>query len=367
MTQKASDFRLYILKNKTAWNRKILNYYWITFFLSIVGSTLGHVLLHHGNTDYIKLYILTPSFIIFIALFSTEIFYHFSHKLEDYFIITIGSLLASTFIYIHSTIVILQSAYLLMIFISTSYFEIRKLFFCYVLNIGLILCIYFFNPIVQQTVTLQHLIGISIIFILSFIFFSDFIKRQQKIIEYLQNTMQSKQDLLIQNIVMEQVSKIDPLTGLYNHISFHEYLDILIEQAKQNNLPIHLAILDIDNFKKVNDQYGHCVGDLVLKRISKIIKESIPFNHFACRYGGEEFAIIFTDISLKEAHTISDKIRTTIQNFHHEELNHQSVTISIGLQSFTCAMDKKDLFERADSLLYVAKKSGKNMMVMHGE
>jgi diguanylate cyclase (GGDEF)-like protein len=159
---------------------------------------------------------------------------------------------------------------------------------------------------------------------------------------------------------MERITQIDALTDCYNHKSFHEYLDKLIEQRESKHSLLHLAIIDIDNFKKVNDTYGHWVGDIVLKSVSHTLKELVTPNEYVARYGGEEFAVIFTGKTGEEAYQILDKIRLEIAQTKHPEMDHQSVTVSMGLQSYVEGEERENLFKRADHSLYTSKKTGKN-------
>ncbi|KAI7257808.1 hypothetical protein KC345_g10691 [Hortaea werneckii] len=171
--------------------------------------------------------------------------------------------------------------------------------------------------------------------------------------------MTAKQDLMIENAIIRKLSTTDALTGLYNHISFHEFYDKALEYGNQG-APFHLALIDIDNFKKINDKYGHRTGDMVLARVAKVIKELISPADLAARYGGEEFAILLFEKTFEEAYTLADTIRRKLAETVHEELEDTAVTVSIGLKSYSDGVTKEQLFEEVDDLLYAAKKSGKN-------
>lgn len=360
MTKPPRTFLSFMFSNKKTSNRKFLNSIWLAFILSFLGTFLNYIFCFLGDMDYVKHHIFIPIFILLILMLIAEILCKFFKNIEDITVIITSSLFVSVLVYVNINTPALQTAYILPMLVSISYFELKKIIISFVFNISSLTIIYFINPFIYQNTTLGHIITIILILTISFFISIGIMFREKEMLEHIKITMQSKQDLLIKNIIMEQTSKIDPLTGLYNHGSFHKYLDILIEQGRQNNLSIHLAILDIDDFKQVNDQYGHGVGDLILKRISNTIKYNISCNDFPCRYGGEEFAVIFTDINLTEAFTTIDNIRQMIKNTYHEELQGKSVTISIGLQEYGKKMDKQTLFEKADTLLYEAKATGKD-------
>ncbi len=148
----------------------------------------------------------------------------------------------------------------------------------------------------------------------------------------------------------------DSLTQLWNHGYFQHILQELTEKAKSQKPPQHISLLliDIDDFKKYNDQHGHQKGDEILKAISHILKEQCRKMDFVCRYGGEEFAIILPNTNKNEAIATAERIRKTVENA-------QLPTLSIGIATFPDdAQSKPELIELADSALYRAKRKGKN-------
>ena len=164
---------------------------------------------------------------------------------------------------------------------------------------------------------------------------------------------------LLQSFAMLREKSIhDGLTNLYNHKRIIEVLDYEILIEKKNAKGLCLMMLDIDHFKGVNDNYGHQVGDLVLKTIADIIKDTIKVNGYAGRYGGEEFMVILPGTQMEEALEISTKIRIKIQNyiFENEGLH---VTISIGLTIYH-GEEAEYFISIADKLLYKAKENGRN-------
>jgi len=166
----------------------------------------------------------------------------------------------------------------------------------------------------------------------------------------------------------KELSKIDGLTEVYNHRSFHQILEAEVNRAKRYNRQVSLMMLDIDNFKTYNDSNGHPAGDIILKQLAWVFTKSCRECDHIARYGGDEFAIIFPETSKKEAAHIGRRLRQTIKDssFEKEEvLPGGSLTISIGLASFPDdAMDKDDLLGKADTALYQAKADGRNKIVI---
>ena len=164
--------------------------------------------------------------------------------------------------------------------------------------------------------------------------------------------------------VVIQRSQIDSLTGLWNHGYFQNQLNKEIETHKNNKYSLALIIMDIDNFKKLNDTYGPQNGDVLLKEIAKAIKESSRDIDYVCRYGGEEFSIILTQTNKEQGLAIAERLRHKIE-FHTfpgflQEQNIK-ITVSLGLAVFPeDGITKERLIEQADKAMYIAKFGGKN-------
>lgn len=152
-------------------------------------------------------------------------------------------------------------------------------------------------------------------------------------------------------------STIDELTQLYNRDVFEIFIQKLFNEAKRNQGVVSYAMFDIDDFKVVNDTYGHQVGDDVLKSIGVIIKENIREMDIAVRYGGEELGVIFPNINKKSAVLIAERIRQKIETLYK---NNWNITISCGVADSYNKDDIGSLIGSADEALYKAKELGKN-------
>jgi polar amino acid transport system substrate-binding protein len=119
---------------------------------------------------------------------------------------------------------------------------------------------------------------------------------------------------------------------------------------------------DLDDFSKVNNNFGHQVGDKVLVKVSNIFKKNIRDSDICGRWGGEEFIILCPDTSIKEAYRLAERLRNSLENSDFDEA--KKVTASFGVASFSVTDKRDDLIERADKRLYKAKESGKNKTVM---
>ena len=157
----------------------------------------------------------------------------------------------------------------------------------------------------------------------------------------------------------------DELTGLANHGRFQELLNSEIEQVRRYHHPIGLIMLDIDDFKAVNDTYGHPQGDAVLRQVARVLRENSRDADSPARYGGEELSLILPHTDLEGAHAIAERIRTAVEGLRVPSTDGSGVlrvTASVGVTAST-AGHKDALIADADGALYEAKRRGKNCTV----
>ncbi len=151
----------------------------------------------------------------------------------------------------------------------------------------------------------------------------------------------------------------DGLTGLFNHKYIFNAVKKEIEKTRVKNTPFCIVLLDIDHFKKVNDVYGHPVGDLVLRTVAGVFRSVLPDDAIAGRYGGEEFLIVFPGTDLEKGFEYAELLRTKVEETVYPEHPGLNVTISGGLVQYT-GNDTGLLIKEADDLLYESKKNGRN-------
>lgn len=185
-------------------------------------------------------------------------------------------------------------------------------------------------------------------------------------------SLAAQASLALENVDLHlQVSRqavTDELTGLANHGRFQELLSTEVEQVRRYHHPLGLIMLDIDNFKSINDTYGHQQGDVVLKRVARVVADSSREADFPARYGGEEMALILPHTDLEGAHAIAERIRTSIEAVRIPRKDGDGVlrvTASLGVAASTDG-SKDELIADADGALYEAKRTGKNRTVTAG-
>ncbi|MEC0238638.1 GGDEF domain-containing protein [Paenibacillus dokdonensis] len=351
------------------WHRKILNAYWIVMLMFLTAQAVfllsGGVFPDTVGKDASSWTRLAGSNgCTMLILVATEVWLRYWPKHHKKAIVGCGFLLSYMFYFIiEPSADGAQMALLLPVLISIVYFDRKMLYGFGVFTILIYGFLYFLMERPWYHKPIQEFIQIESVFIVSLIIGRTILVRVKEFISYLKSVMKSEQQLLVEKTISDKLLKMDALTGLYNHKTFHEYLDALLEHSEKYHLPLQLAIIDIDGFKKVNDTYGHWVGDLVLKQVASTITLIMMPNDFASRYGGEEFAVIFADKTLAEAQSITEELRKGISIVEHSNMKGRPVTVSIGLCDYQPGDDKESLFRKADSALYQAKRTGKNKVV----
>lgn len=170
--------------------------------------------------------------------------------------------------------------------------------------------------------------------------------------------------LVIERILLNEETKAmatkDPLTGLYNRNVFKKELAKEITRSRRLEVPLSMLIADLDHFKRVNDTYGHLAGDETLRRVASLITETVRDIDIACRYGGEEFAVLLPMTDLKGALNVAERIRQKVENLTiNFEKQRIQITISIGVATYQ-GESAEEFFERADKAAYSSKTRGRN-------
>jgi two-component system cell cycle response regulator len=155
---------------------------------------------------------------------------------------------------------------------------------------------------------------------------------------------------------------IDPVSGLFNRRYFHVRIEEELQRAGRHNLQVALLLIDLDDFKAVNDSYGHLVGDLVIKDTSEILRRAVRTFDICTRFGGEEFAIVMPGSTLQAAANVAERIRQRIERYRQVDVDSLRVTASVGIAMSAPGQTTRDLMTRADEALYLAKRAGKNQV-----
>jgi len=171
------------------------------------------------------------------------------------------------------------------------------------------------------------------------------------------------------NFRLKELSEIDPLTKIANRRMYDQHLSKEVSNAKRTKTILSLLMIDIDHFKKYNDNYGHGAGDTVLKQVAKIIQSTLPRStDLAARFGGEEFVVILPSTNAKGAVDVAERIRDNIQSVsieHSFSDTSNILTVSIGVATLNKNEITKDkILRQADSALYTSKNNGRNRITL---
>jgi len=256
-----------------------------------------------------------------------------------------------------SPILVLSIFYIM---VTTFVIEYRKALKNTVISIVLIVLIFLKDEgLFVPSQKLVNLIAFIVILIFSF-FISAFLSRNMRENEkVLQGLFQKSRELSI----------TDGLTHLYNQSHFFEMLDHEIEQSKRYNYIFSLIILDVDDFKKYNDNNGHIRGSQALKKIGLLMKRVFRSSDILARYGGDEFVAILPHTDRVGAFLAAERLRETVENesfVGEKKLTKGKITISLGINNFPeYGNSVEEILSNADKALYYAKKTGRNRVVLY--
>lgn len=164
------------------------------------------------------------------------------------------------------------------------------------------------------------------------------------------------------NRELQELAYYDPLTGLPNRRFFFEHASLIFEEVKGYEKPLSLLVIDIDHFKKINDTYGHDVGDLVLKTFADVLRGIVRKSDMCARFGGEELLVLLPNMNLQGTRVLAERIRTAVSKNPVENGSIVIVfTASIGVSQYRKSMQNIDeLIKKVDIALYRAREGGRN-------
>lgn len=191
--------------------------------------------------------------------------------------------------------------------------------------------------------------------------------RQRKTISAL-NEFVLEQNKMIEKL--QEQAAIDPLTGLLNRRAFERTLGRLLKLLSSDDSnkrhpsldALAVFFVDLDHFKRINDTYGHIVGDEVLRKVAAVMQRTLRESDLVCRWGGEELVVALPSVYLPEALEVAEKVRKAIANTEFS-VSGLRVTASLGVTATKQRMQQTELIERADQAVYEAKNTGRNRVV----
>jgi diguanylate cyclase len=178
----------------------------------------------------------------------------------------------------------------------------------------------------------------------------------------------AQSEILRQNDALERLASRDPLTGCFNRRAFYMQFEAAFAESRRHHTELCCLMVDIDHFKRINDQFGHAVGDQAIQAVAGCLSAGLRLTDTAGRYGGEEFCLMFPRTTLTEAPALAERIRIQIETKAGERVraaSHLMITVSCGISSTALgARTPLELIDQADKALYAAKESGRNCVMV---
>lgn len=175
-------------------------------------------------------------------------------------------------------------------------------------------------------------------------------------------------EILRQNDALERLASRDPLTGCFNRRAFYIQFETAFAESREHNIELCCLMVDIDHFKRINDQFGHAVGDQAIQAVAGCLGAGLRLTDTVGRYGGEEFCLMFPCTTLAEAPDLAERIRIQIETEAGERVRaapHLVITVSCGISSTALgARTPLELIDQADKALYAAKEGGRNCVMV---
>ncbi|TYC84692.1 GGDEF domain-containing protein [Acetobacterium wieringae] len=350
---------LHLNKN---WYTHIITYLWIAIGVSSSVTLLNLFFSSLAPQSFLLERFLFPLLLEVIILIVLKKLIRLNTTVTPYFIIVGCQAIVMILFMVHYPVFyVMLSLFLMPVLISIFFLDLKLIDFSFYLSLAVFVGMkLLFPPLSMMSVI--EVTTFSAILVSAYFLSRELTKRFSVVYTDMVISVEKEKELLYRNIYMEKLTKMDLATNLYNHKTFHEYLDELVAQCRKQPFNLSLGLMDLDRFKGINDRQGHGNGDKVIATAAAIIRDNLEANDFAARYGGEEFAVIFTEKSPEACLEILERIRTDLETAVFDTMPDEVVTMSIGFTPFTPKMSKTDLFEAADASLYSAKKNGRNQI-----
>ena len=350
------------------WCRYIVNVGYITVALIIAAHVIWYFaarsVLAHPPDVYLRNYIILPGIGLFALILFVDLLVrspHFSLIKKEGLSLSLFTIISFYLCLTHDIARVLLGSFIMAIFVSTIFSNIkitRWIFWASSFSLLLLGGIIHFTGKLDSDIIMQ-------LFVAFFMFLCSY-QLAKILIWYGHDHLAALMVFDNKQQHMKEQLKLDPFTGLYNRKTFDDDLLKFLEECHNSRKFLSLAMIDVDNFKYVNDLFGHVVGDRVLLHFSQILKNIHAENIHTFRIGGDEFAVLFRDCDAKETYRICETIRAQMESASFQDIDKRSITISCGV---VCKIPThpglEELIKAADSALYTAKSNGRNQVVFY--
>ena len=352
------------------WCRYIVNTGYATAALILLAHVIWYFaarsFLANSADAYLRNYVVLPAIGLFALTFLADLFVRssrFSLVSKEYLSLTLFIIFSFYLSLTHNIARVLLASFILPIFASTVFLNVkitRWTFWISSLAVLLVGVKIYFSGKLDSNIIMQ-------IFVVCFMFLCSYLLAKVLIL-YGRDNLKTLMHFDDKQQNMQEQLKLDPFTGLNNKKTFNDHLLRLMEECRNTQKFISLAIIDIDHFKSVNDLYGHGMGDRVILYLSEMLKKIQNENTQAFRIGGDEFSILFKGCRTEETYRTCEYLRTQMSSFPLRTADDKLVTLSCGI---VCVdpenADLEMLKNAADSALYAAKANGRDQVVIYND
>lgn len=352
------------------WCRYIVNTGYATAALILLAHVIWYFaarsFLVNSADAYLRNYVVLPAIGLFALTFLADLFVRssrFSLVSKEYLSLTLFIIFSFYLSLTHNIARVLLASFILPIFASTVFLNVkitRWTFWISSLAVLLVGVKIYFSGKLDSSMLMQ-------IFVACFMFLCSYLLAKV-LIQYGHDNLRTLMFFDDKQQNMQEQLKLDPFTGLNNKKTFDDYLPRLMEECRNAQKFLSLAMIDIDHFKSVNDLYGHAMGDRVILYLSQTLQKLQNENIRAFRIGGDEFALLFKGCSTEETRKICEYLRTQMVSCPLRNTDDKRVTLSCGVVSIDPEnADLEMLKNAADSALYAAKDNGRDQVVIYNE
>lgn len=353
------------------WREKVIRVFYIivalVFFVEVMVfiAFQGHGLLAVGDTNfhYVTCFILLPTVINFTLVTISYRINNMSIKaqLKNYTVLLTSSLISAVLAYVHYTVGAILTIFIIPVFLTILFGQKKITGVITIFNSFLLILSAIHSSMYDGTITFFLNVAVAFTLLISSYLISTVLIAYNKAnSDYIYASYKTQ-------LSLNELAKNDSLTGLYNQKTFQSLLKGTMEKAKILKSPMSLAMIDLDDFKEINDTFGHLEGDQVLLHFTNLIKQQCDDGEaYVSRYGGDEFAVIFPRASKELAYLKLESLRQRCKQVPQSKVRSGEISFSAGISHYIDGdMNETLLFHQADSALYQAKENGKGQIVVY--
>ena len=353
------------------WREKIISVFYIIVALIFIVEVVvfialrGHGLLDEGVTDfqYIIKYIVIPSAInlTLIAICHRINMMSIKPQIKNYSVLITVSLMAATVAFVHYIVGAILTIFVIPVFLTILFGKRKMTGIISIINCILLIFSSIHSAMYNNSIYFFLNVAVALTLLISSYLISTVLIAYNKAnSDYVYASYKTQ-------LSLNELAKNDSLTGLYNQKTFQSLLKGTMEKAKILKSPMSLAMIDLDDFKEINDTFGHLEGDQVLLHFTNLIKQQCDDGEaYVSRYGGDEFAVIFPKASKELAYLKLESLRQRCKQVPQSKVRSGEISFSAGIAHYIDGdMNETLLFHQADSALYQAKENGKGQIVVY--